>query len=158
MAAEIERRPVDDLILQMKAIGIDKVINFPFPTPPSTEAVMAAEHLLISLGAIESPNAHTPQERKKLFGSGKITPLGNLMTQFPVAPRFSKMLSLANQHQLMPYVVALVSALSVPQLFVESSGDGEEGENESKKTKNDKAREARLKWTGVVRSLTLTRS
>ena len=148
-SAEIVRRPVDDLILQMKTIGIDKVINFPFPTPPSSEAVMAAEHLLISLGAIEPLVARTPQERKKLFGSGKITPLGKLMTQFPVAPRYSKMLSLANQHELLAYVVALVSALSVQQMFVDV-GDIED-ENEAKQTRHTKSRAARLKWTGVVR-------
>lgn len=37
---EIVSRPVDDLILQMKAMGIEKVINFPFPTPPSEESLL----------------------------------------------------------------------------------------------------------------------
>lgn len=32
-----------------------QVINFPFPTPPSVEALMAAEELLISLGALQAP-------------------------------------------------------------------------------------------------------
>ncbi|XP_039735183.1 putative ATP-dependent RNA helicase DHX37 isoform X2 [Pteropus medius] len=52
---EITRRPVEDLILQMKALSIEKVINFPFPTPPSVEALVAAEELLISLGALQAP-------------------------------------------------------------------------------------------------------
>ena len=36
---EICRRPVDDLVLQMKALGIEHVANFPFPTPPAAEAL-----------------------------------------------------------------------------------------------------------------------
>lgn len=39
---EIVSRPVDDLILQMKAMGIEKVINFPFPTPPSEESLVVS--------------------------------------------------------------------------------------------------------------------
>ena len=37
---EIVSRPVDDLILQMNFMGIEKVINFPFPTPPSEESLL----------------------------------------------------------------------------------------------------------------------
>lgn len=32
-----------------------QVVNFPFPTPPSTEVLVAAEQLLVSLGALEEP-------------------------------------------------------------------------------------------------------
>ena len=39
---EICRRPVDDLVLQMKALGIEHVANFPFPTPPSMEALQVS--------------------------------------------------------------------------------------------------------------------
>ncbi|OXB58759.1 hypothetical protein ASZ78_012355 [Callipepla squamata] len=54
-APEITKRPVEDLILQMKALNIEKVINFPFPTPPPAEALAAAEELLIALGALKEP-------------------------------------------------------------------------------------------------------
>ncbi|NWI67953.1 DHX37 helicase, partial [Todus mexicanus] len=54
-APEITKRPVEDLILQMKALNIEKVVNFPFPTPPPTEALAAAEELLIALGALKEP-------------------------------------------------------------------------------------------------------
>ena len=37
--AEITRRPVDDLVLQMKDMSIDKVVNFPYPTPPDHEQI-----------------------------------------------------------------------------------------------------------------------
>ncbi len=53
---EIRRKPVEDLILQMKDLGIDRIANFPFPTPPDPVAVKAAENLLVQLGALELDN------------------------------------------------------------------------------------------------------
>ena len=50
---EIKRKPVEDLILQMKDLGIDRIINFPFPTAPSEESIRWAENLLIQLGALQ---------------------------------------------------------------------------------------------------------
>ena len=35
-------------------MGIEKVMNFPFPTPPKTETLQAAEDLLLSLGALKT--------------------------------------------------------------------------------------------------------
>lgn len=32
-----------------------QVVNFPFPTPPSVEALVAAEELLVALGALQAP-------------------------------------------------------------------------------------------------------
>ena len=49
---EIQRRPVDELVLQMKALGIVRVINFPFPSPPDGEQLKAAERRLTLLGAL----------------------------------------------------------------------------------------------------------
>ena len=51
--AEIQRKPIDDLLLQMKALNIRKVCNFPFPSPPKRENIEAAENRLILLGALE---------------------------------------------------------------------------------------------------------
>ena len=51
--AEITLRPVDGLMLQMKCMGIEKVINFPFPTAPAKEALSAAENCLVEIGALE---------------------------------------------------------------------------------------------------------
>ena len=51
---EITRMPVDGLMLHMKAMGIGKVINFPFPTSPDPAALRDAESLLVLLGALDS--------------------------------------------------------------------------------------------------------
>lgn len=47
------------------------------------------------------------------------------MVRFPIAPRYAKMLTLGHQHQLLPYVVTMVAALSVPELFVEGRAVGD---------------------------------
>jgi len=49
-----------------------------------------------------------------------ITELGRTMSRFPIAPRYAKMLTLGHQHNLLPYVVTMVAALSVQELFVEN--------------------------------------
>ena len=36
----------------MKSMKIDRVINFPFPTPPPRESLESAEKLLLSIGAL----------------------------------------------------------------------------------------------------------
>lgn len=42
-------------VLSPAHLPVSQVINFPFPTPPSVEALIAAEELLISLGALQVP-------------------------------------------------------------------------------------------------------
>ena len=49
----------------------------------------------------------------------RISPLGRAMASFPVSPRYGKMLSLGHQHSLLPYVITIVAALSVQELFEE---------------------------------------
>jgi len=51
---------------------------------------------------------------------GSLTPLGRVVSGFPVTPRFGKMLALSMQHQgLMPHTINLVSALSVEQIILD---------------------------------------
>lgn len=51
---EIQQKPIDDLILQMKSMNIVKVINFPFPTSPDLLQLKAGENRLRVLGALEN--------------------------------------------------------------------------------------------------------
>ena len=101
---EILRMPVEEVVLQLKSMDLQHVVNFPFPTPPYRQGLAKAEKLLTYLGAISS--------------TGKITPIGRELSIYPLSPRFSKMLLIGHQHDCMPYVVALVAALAVPDLFV----------------------------------------
>ncbi|KAG8723348.1 putative ATP-dependent RNA helicase DHR1 [Ceratobasidium sp. 423] len=120
--------PVEGVVLQMKSMGIDAVVNFPFPTPPEREALRRAEVTLAHLGALAGENGG------KVVVGGQITPLGRAMSLFPVSPRFSKMLVMGRQKGYLAYVIAIAAALSVgdPFLREEAVGDGddEEGEGE----------------------------
>lgn len=102
---EIQQKPVDDLYLQMKCMNIDKVINFPFPTAPDLLQLKTAENRLEILGAIKE---------------SQVTPLGKAIAQFPVLPRFGKMLALSHQQNLLPYTICMVAALSVQEVLIET--------------------------------------
>ncbi|XP_025914459.1 probable ATP-dependent RNA helicase DHX37 isoform X2 [Apteryx rowi] len=149
-APEITKRPVEDLILQMKALNIEKVINFPFPTPPPAEALAAAEELLIALGALKEPlmtGRLKEQQTAKL--SCPISPLGRVMATFPVAPRYAKMLALSRQHDCLPYTITIVSAMTVRELFEEYDRPAV-SEEETAKLKGKKARLLQMQriWAG----------
>lgn len=112
---EILRTPVEGLVLQMKAMNIDNVANFPFPTPPDRHALVSAERMLIHLGALERSEVRETNGRRAMHAS--VTELGRVMALFPVVPRFAKLLAQGNQHGCLPYAVALVAALSVGDVF-----------------------------------------
>lgn len=124
---EIQQKPVDDLYLKMKCMHIDKVINFPFPTAPDLLQLKTAEYRLETLGALKD---------------GKITPLGRAIAKFPVMPCYGKMLTLSHQHNLLPYTICLVAALSVQEVLLETPiGD----------ISSDEIKQIRLKWRAMRR-------
>ncbi|XP_039096850.1 probable ATP-dependent RNA helicase DHX37 isoform X1 [Hyaena hyaena] len=154
---EITRRPVEDLILQMKALNIEKVINFPFPTPPSVEALVAAEELLVALGALQAPQkTDRVKELQRSRLSCPITALGRTMAAFPVAPRYAKMLALSRQHGCLPYAITVVAAMTVRELFEELDRPAASDE-ELTRLKAKRARVAQMKrlWAGQGASLQL---
>jgi HrpA-like RNA helicase len=56
-----------------------------------------------------------------------ITELGRSMSAFPLSPCFSKMLSLSAQHGLMEYAIAMVAALTVQEVLMETPVGQAEG-------------------------------
>ncbi|MBZ3878785.1 putative ATP-dependent RNA helicase DHX37 [Sciurus carolinensis] len=154
---EITRRPVEDVVLQMKALNVEKVINFPFPTPPSTEALLAAEELLIALGALQAPRQARRMKQLEVSRlSCPITVLGRTLATFPVAPRYAKMLALSRQHGCLPYAIAIVAAMTVRELFEELDRPAA-SEEELASLKGRRARVAQVKraWAGQGASLKL---
>ncbi|CAI5741355.1 unnamed protein product [Peronospora destructor] len=97
---EILCQPIDDLVLQMKAMGIHNVLQFPFPTPPDRQAVKNALATLVNLGAV------SPRDDESITG------LGRALVKFPVAARFAKMLLLAQKLSVVEYTIAIVAGLS----------------------------------------------
>lgn len=141
---DIQKKPVEDLVLQMKCMGIDKVINFPFPSPPDATQLEVAENKLKILGALE----YVSDTKDSLT---RVTPLGKAISAFPVAPRFGKMLALSHQQNLLPYTTCMVAALSVQEVLVEvASLDQEDKANETAKW----VAKRRL-WAGTGNSLLL---
>jgi len=144
---EILERPVDDLLLQMKTMNIDKVVNFPFPTCPDIVQLQTAETRLQQLGALQAPPPNLPvKELEKLRFCSSVTPLGRCISSFPISPRFGKMLALAHQHNLLPLALTLVSALTVQEVLMERGLPGDSEDQERKLPGHLK--QTRRQWAG----------
>jgi len=144
---EILRMPIEGVVLNMKSMNIDSVINFPFPTPPDRFALKKAEDLLSHLGALEQATSTRMINGRQVTGSagGRITDLGKKMGGYPVSPRFAKMLVLGEQNGCLPYVIAIVACLSVGQPFIHEQAlevdDEEDTSTETRLITSDALRE-----------------
>ena len=101
---EILRMPIEGVVLQLKAMNLQKIENFPFPTPPDRRMLAGSERLLKYLSAL-SP-------------SGQITSTGAAMSIFPLSPRFSRILLVGHLHECLPYTIAMVAGLSAADVFL----------------------------------------
>lgn len=113
--------PIDGVVLQMKSMHIDAVVNFPFPTPPPRDMLFKSEKLLTHLGALQKVGMNEAQ----------ITDLGRSMALFPLSPRYSRMLISGKQHGCLPYVIAIVSALSVGDPFLHEEALNVDGDDDN---------------------------
>lgn len=103
---EILRAPAESVVLQLKGFAYPRPIaEFPFPTPPAAQTLNKAERLLKNLGALTT--------------EGTITEIGRQLSIYPLSPRLGKILALgiASPNLLWP-ILAVVSALAVPEIFV----------------------------------------
>jgi ATP-dependent RNA helicase DHX37/DHR1 len=96
--------PIEGVVLQLKAMNLKHVVNFPFPTAPDRQSLAKAEKLLQYLSAI------TPE--------GQATQIGKTMAKLPLPPRFSRILLIGHLHDCLPYTIALVAGLSVAEIFL----------------------------------------
>jgi len=102
---EVKRLDLAEVVLTLKASGIDDVAAFRWLEPPDPKALENAEQLLTDLGALGSAGA-------PIAGvSSAITSLGRRMLAFPVHPRYARML-LAAQEQRCVRAIALIAALT----------------------------------------------
>ena len=116
------------VILQMKAMCIPDVRDFPYPTPPDEADVDRAIKVpptpsALAVGCCQEALGKLPrgviladaQTLVRLGGLNddgeEITPLGRALAAFPLAPRFSKMLVLGDQGGCLALVIAMVAAL-----------------------------------------------
>lgn len=76
---EMQRSDLAPAILQLKALGIDNVLRFNFPSAPPSKNLLSGLELLYALGAIDSNGELT-------------TPLGMTMAEMPLEPVLAKSL------------------------------------------------------------------
>ncbi|MBI3884538.1 MAG: ATP-dependent helicase HrpB [Opitutae bacterium] len=117
---EVKRLDLAEVVLTLKAAGIDDVANFPWLEKPEAKALERAEMLLEDLGAI---GAGTPPSRSGQRGEGASSPLktitdiGRKMLRFPMHPRYARMF-LAAQDYGCVRSVALMAALTQGRNFL----------------------------------------
>jgi ATP-dependent helicase HrpB len=99
---EVKRLDLAEVVLTLKAGGIEDVAAFHWLESPDPKALENAEQLLADLGALGSATTGK---------SGAITSLGRRMLAFPVHPRYARML-LAAQEQRCVRGIALIAALT----------------------------------------------
>ncbi|KAF0932563.1 hypothetical protein E2562_010443, partial [Oryza meyeriana var. granulata] len=147
---EIKKIPVDGVVLMLKFMAIDKVANFPFPTPPDKESLVEAERCLNVLEALDS--------------QGKLTSMGKAMVQYPMSPRHSRLLltiikilksqrGFYRPNFILGYAAAAASALSFMNPFLmqnEFSGESKE-DNPDSEDKDWQERKRQKKLKAVVR-------
>jgi ATP-dependent helicase HrpB len=95
---EVKRLDLAEVVLTLKASGIDDVATFRWLEPPEPRALARAEQLLVDLGALS-------------ISDGRITELGRRMLAFPVHPRYARMLLAAEEHRCVR-AIALIAAVT----------------------------------------------
>ncbi|WP_068064095.1 ATP-dependent RNA helicase HrpA [Nocardia xishanensis] len=103
---EILRTNLAAVILQMTALGLGDIENFPFVEAPDKRAIRDGIALLEELGAL-ARGAASPDSALAL------TPVGREMAQLPVDPRMARMLVQANGNGCLTEVLIIVAALSI---------------------------------------------
>jgi len=109
---EILRTNPTSMVLQLLALDID-CNNFDFLDPPLEDGLRSAYKSLDALGAIKTGDV------------SYITPLGRQMVQYPLDPKYSKLLLTASSFGCMEEILSLVSVLSSDHVFVSNSEKNE---------------------------------
>ena len=75
-----------NVVLMLKSLGINDLMNFDFMDPPPSETLMRALEQLYALGALND--------------KGELTKLGRRMAEFPVDPMLAKMICASENYQV----------------------------------------------------------
>ncbi|KAH9722091.1 RNA helicase [Citrus sinensis] len=96
---EIQRTNLANVVLILKSLGIDDLVNFDFIDPPPEEALLKALELLFALSALN-----------KL---GELTKVGRRMAEFPLDPMLSKMIVASDKYKCSDEIITIAAMLSV---------------------------------------------
>jgi ATP-dependent RNA helicase DHX8/PRP22 len=100
---EIQRTNLGNVVLQLKAMGINDLLGFDFMDPPPMQTLVGAMESLYNLGALDD--------------EGLLTRLGRKMAEFPLEPNLSKMLIISSELGCADEILTIVAMLSVENPF-----------------------------------------
>lgn len=98
--AEILRTNLASVILQMHSIRLGNIEKFPFIDRPDSRLIKDGYQLLDELQAMNKQS---------------ITPVGKLLSRFPIDPRYARMIIAANEYSSLNEVLIIISALSIAE-------------------------------------------
>ena len=96
---EIMRTNLSAVILQMTALNLGDIEDFPFLEPPEDKMIRDGKNVLHEVNALDK--------------SGKLTETGRQLAKFPTDPKLARMLIAAAHEHCLTEVAIIVSALSV---------------------------------------------
>jgi pre-mRNA-splicing factor ATP-dependent RNA helicase DHX38/PRP16 len=111
---EIQRTNLSNVILLLKSLQIENLVDFPFMDPPPRQTIQKSLFGLWVLGALDN--------------TGELTDLGRQMAEFPIDVALSKMLLTAHKLGCSEEMVTIVSMLSVPSIYYRPKGREEEAD------------------------------
>ena len=112
---EIQRTNLSNVVLLLKSLGVDNLLNFDFMSPPPQATIESSLYQLWVLGALDN--------------TGALTKMGRNMSEFPLDPPLSKMLLFACDHgDCSDEVLTIVAMLSVPSVFFRPKDRQEESD------------------------------
>jgi len=96
---EIMRTNLSAVILQMTALNLGDIEDFPFIEPPDEKMIRDGKTMLHEVNALDK--------------SGKLTDIGRQLAKFPTDPKLARMLVAAEKQHCLTEVAIIVSALSI---------------------------------------------
>jgi len=111
---EIQRTNLANVVLLLKSLGVENLLQFHFMDPPPEENILNSMYQLWILGALDN--------------TGQLTDLGRKMVEFPLDPSLSKMLIISEDMKCNLDVLIIVSMLSVPSIFFRPKGREEDSD------------------------------
>ncbi|KAL8920381.1 MAG: hypothetical protein Q9172_004523 [Xanthocarpia lactea] len=94
---EIQRTNLNSIVLLLKSLGINDLIEFDFMDPPPAETLIRALEHLYALGALND--------------RGELTKIGRQMAEFPTDPMLAKSILSADKHGCVEEVLSIIAML-----------------------------------------------
>ncbi|XP_013596967.1 PREDICTED: probable ATP-dependent RNA helicase DHX35 [Brassica oleracea var. oleracea] len=106
---EMQRSNLVSTVIQLKALGIDNILGFDWPSPPSPQAMIRALEVLYSLQILDD--------------DAKLTsPTGFQVAELPLDPMISKMILASSELGCSDEIITIAAVLSIQSVWVIARG------------------------------------